>query len=459
MGKKSVIQNVKEKLNRVKLFFTHDLWRTDLNPLSPKKKYGFIWLRVLTIIFKGFKKDKCAIYAAALTNITIMSLVPTLAFIFAIARGFGFYKKLEEELKTGFASMNQGVRDLMLPLIKKLGELDMSGLGVIGLAIMVWTVISLLGKIEGTFNVIWGIKRDRSFITKVKEYFFILMIVPTSIIITTSVTTILRSPKITDFLIDKFGDLYSFYEILIFLLSPLSVALAFTYLYKFLPNTKVKFIPAFIAGIVTTILWQLLQFAYIKFQLGVSDFNAVYGTFATIPLFMAWLFSSWLIILFGAELSFAIQNHNTFEDESKSEEYSIKSQLSLALYLMRDLASHFQRGKKWLAPDVLKRLKVPSKFGNIVLDILCKGKVMKCVNEIEGEYLPAKSLNEMNLHDVYYAIFGDDDQIFKNIKRKEYQELIKLNNEKLELYVNDLSSVTFMELIKNDSKKIQNSEA
>ena len=453
------IQSIKDKLNSVKTFFTHDLWRTDLNPLSPKKKYGFISLRVITIIAKGFKKDKCAIYAAALTNITIMSLVPTLAFIFAIAKGFGFYQKLEGELKTGFSGMNQGVRDLMLPLVQKLGELDMSKLGIIGLAIMLWTVISLLGKIEGTFNVIWGIKRDRTFITKIKEYFFILMIVPTCIIITTSITTILRSPKVTNFLIEKFGSLYSFYEILIFLISPLSVALAFTYLYKFLPNTKVKFLPAFIAGIVTTILWQLLQYAYIKFQLGVSDFNAVYGTFATIPLFMAWLFSSWLIILFGAELSFAIQNHGTFEDESKSEDYSTKSQLTLGLYLMRDLASHFHRGKKWLAPEVLKRLKVPSRFGNIVLDILCKGNVMKCVNDMEGEYLPAKSLSEMNMYDVYYAIFGDDDQVFKNIRRKEYLELIKLNNEKLEEYVKDLSSVTFIELVKDDNNEIHNPKA
>ncbi|MCM8539401.1 MAG: YihY/virulence factor BrkB family protein [Lentisphaeraceae bacterium] len=450
------IQSVKDKLSSLKQFFTHDLWRTDLNPLSNKKKYGFISLRVITIIVRGFKRDKCSIYAAALTNITIMSLVPTLAFIFAIAKGFGFYAKLEEELKTGFASMSQGIRDFLLPVIKKLGELDMSGLGIVGLAIMLWTVISLLGKIEGTFNVIWGIKRDRDFITKIKEYFFILMIVPTSLILTTSVTTVLRSPKVTSFLTEKFGELYTFYEILIFLVSPLSVALAFTYLYKFLPNTKVKFIPAFIAGVATTILWQLLQFAWIKFQLGVSDFNEVYGTFATIPLFMAWLFSSWMIILFGAELSFAIQNHGTFEDESKSEDYTVKSQLSLALYLMRDLASSFQKGEKWLASEVLKRLQVPSRFGNLVLDILCKGNVMKCVNEIEGEYLPAKSLTELSLYDVYFSIFGDDDKIFKNIKRKEYQDLLKLNNDKLDLYVQDLRTITFIELLEKDKNEVQN---
>jgi len=451
-------QKLKSKVDKAKKFFSFDIWRTDLNPLPPRKRFSFISLRVLVIIINGFKRDKCAIYAAALTNITIMSLVPTLAFIFAIAHGFGFYEKLKERIHSDIGSLGPRLKDFLLNLINNLEGMDMSALGAIGLAIMFWTVISLLGKIEGTFNVIWGIKRDRDFVTKIKEYFFILMIVPTSVLLTSSVTTALRSPKLADFLSGKFGELYTLVEILIFLISPISVALAFTYLYKFLPNTKVKFLPAFIAGIVTTIMWQILLWAYVKFQIGVSNFNAVYGTFATIPLFMALLYSSWMIILFGAELSFAIQNHATFEDESKSEDYSTKSQLSLGLYLMRDLASHFLRGKKWLAPEVLKRLKVPSRFGNLVLDILCKGNVMKCVNDLDGEYLPAKDLSKMNLADVHHAILGDDDQIFKNIRRKEYQELIQLSNEKLRDYTKDLADVTFMELVKDDEDAIQNSK-
>ncbi|MCM8527729.1 MAG: YihY/virulence factor BrkB family protein [Lentisphaeraceae bacterium] len=450
------LQKVKDKLHRAKTFFTHDLWRTDLNPLSLKAKYGFISLRVLTIIVKGFQRDKCSIYAAALTNITIMSLVPTLAFVFAIAHGFGFYEKLKERIHSDLNSFGPELNEFLLNLIRNLEKMDMSAMGAIGLAIMFWTVISLMGKIEGTFNVIWGIKRDRDFITKVKEYFFTLMIVPTSVLVTSSITTALRSPKLSEFLSGKFGDLYAFIELLIFLISPISVALAFTYLYKFLPNTKVKFFPAFIAGIVTTIMWQILLWAYMKFQLGVSNFNAVYGTFATIPLFMALLYSSWMIILFGAELSFAIQNHQTFEDESKSEDYTVKSQLSLALYLMRDLAANFKKGEKWLAPEVLQRLQLPSRFGNLVLDVLCKGNVMKCVNEIEGEYLPAKSLTEMTLYDVYYAVLGDDDKIFKNIKRKEYQELIRLNNNKLDNYVKDISTIKFIDLLEKDKYEVSN---
>lgn len=449
---------LKEKFARLKKFITNDLWQIDLNPLSPRKKFGFIGLRIIFIILRGFKRDKCSIFAAALTNITIMSLVPTLAFIFAIAHGFGFYDKLKVKMENDINSLNQGVKDFLLPLIDKLEKMDMSALGIVGLAIIFWTVLSLLGKIEGTFNMIWGIKRDRDFVTKCKEYFFVLMIVPTCLLLTTSVTSILRSPKVTDFLSDKFGELYSFYELLIFLVSPLSVALAFTYLYKFLPNTKVKFVPAFISGVVTTILWQLLQWAYVKFQLGVSNFNAVYGTFATIPLFMAWLYASWMVILFGAELSFAIQNHSTFEDESKSEGYSVKSQLTLAVYLTRDLSAHFVNGEKWLAPEVLKRLQVPSRFGNIVLDVLCKGNVIKCVNEIEGEYLPTKDLTRMSLYDVYHAVLGDDDPIFKNIRRKEYIELIKLNNEKLESYIKDLNKITFIDLVDKKEDEVQNPE-
>lgn len=449
-------QRMAERFVRIKKFLKDEIWQTDLAPLSLGKKIGFIILKVFFIIINGFRKDKCSIYAAALTNISIMSLVPTMAFVFAIAHGFGFYEKIEERLESDIGSLNEGVKDLLLPLIDRLEKMDMSGLGIAGLAIIFWTVISLMGKIEGTFNVIWGIKRNRSFITKCKEYFFVLMIVPTCLLLTTSVNTLLKSPKVAASLSGKIGDLYYFYELLIMLISPLSAALAFTYLYKFLPNTKVKFFPAFIGGIVTTILWQILQWVYIKFQLGVSNFNAVYGTFATIPLFMAWLYSSWIIILFGGELSFALQNHSTFEDESKSENYSTKSQLTLALYFMRDLATHFARGDKWLAPDVLKRLNIPSRFGNIVLDILCKGHVLKCVNEMEGEFLPAKDLSHMSLYDIYHAVIGEDNKIFNNIKQKEYLDLIKMNNDKLDTYINDLKKIIFIDLLEDNKNEIQN---
>ena len=230
----------------------------------------------------------------------------------------------------------------------------------------------------------------------------------------------------------------------------MTTALAFTYLYKFLPNTKVKFIPAFLAGIATTLLWQLLQWAYVKFQIGVSDFNAVYGTFAAVPLFMGWLYISWLIILFGAELSFAIQNHHTFEDESRSEEYSFKTQLSLALYLTRDLAAAFMKGEKWTAPDILKRLKIPTRFGNKVLDILCKGGIMKRVDDKEGEYLPAKDLHGMTLKEILTSVFGEEDKLVDQIQRKEFQELIGMNNRRLDQYTEEMAKINMFELVKEN---------
>jgi membrane protein len=445
---------IKQTFENLKSFFQRDLWRTDLNPLSKKKRFSFISLRVLSMILGGFKKDKCSTYAAALTNITVMSLVPTLAFMFAIAQGFKFYAQIEEKLLNELNNLPSGVGELLIGLLQKLQQTDLSTLGVIGLAIMFWTVITLMGKIEGTFNHIWGIKTDRDFITKCKEYFFILMIVPTILLITGSITATLNSQKLTTSLQENFGDLFIIYEVMLIFIAPLTTAFAFTYLYKFLPNTKVKLIPAFIAGVTTTLLWQLLQWAHIKFQLGASDFNAVYGTFATIPLFMGWLYMSWMVILFGAELSFAIQNHDTFEDESRSEEYSFKTQLSLALYLSRDLASSFHKGETWYAPVVLQRLKIPIRFGNKVLDLLCKGGIMKVVSVQDGEYLPAKDLHSMNLKDVQQAIFGIEDKLLDNIKEVNSREFLEMNNKKIAAYGEELSHMNLFELV--DDNEISN---
>jgi hypothetical protein len=120
---------------------------------------------------------------------------------------------------------------------------------------------------------------------------------------------------------------------------------------------------------------------------------------------------------------------------------------------MRDLSAKFLLGEKWLAPEVLRELQIPSRFGNIVLDQLLKGNVIKCVDLKEGEFVPAKDLSQLNLHDVYLAILGENDPIMKRIHRQEYLDLLTMNNQKLSNYIKDLQSLNFIEVIKKSTAK------
>ena len=149
---------VHNKLKEFKEFWNRNLWRTDINPLSPQKRFGFIGLRIIAIIIKGFKNDKCSIHAAALTNITLMSLVPFMAFIFAIAKGFYSSEKLSSEFAALIAELPPGAKEVLNTLLEKVLSINVSAMSGISMVIIVWTVISLMGKIEHTFNNIWGIK-------------------------------------------------------------------------------------------------------------------------------------------------------------------------------------------------------------------------------------------------------------------------------------------------------------
>jgi len=439
-----------KKVQELREFWNRELWRTDINPLPPQKRFGFIGLRIIAIIIKGFKNDKCSIHAAALTNITLMSLVPFMAFIFAIAKGFYPPDKLNAEFAALISELPTGAKEVLNTLLEKVLSINVSAMSSVSMIIIVWTVISLMGKIEHTFNNIWGIKINRTFITKVKEYFFTLMIVPTIIVLSSSVTTALKNPRVTDSLKSYVGEAYVIYNILLIALAPMTIALAFTYLYKFLPNTKVKLIPAFIAGLVTAMLWMGVHWVYIEFQVGVANHNAIYGTFASVPLFLAWLYTSWMIILFGAEVSFAVQNHNTYEDENMAKKYSVTTKFNLAICLTRDIAGHFMKGTEWKSNEALNAIGIPVRLGNRVLKQLVDCHILKNVNDQEGEYLPAKDLQHLTLYDLHKALNGEKDSILDNIKSEDLLSAMAVNNSKLSLYENDLRQIKIYDLANDE---------
>ena len=312
------MSSVPNKIQQAKQFLQKDIWEMRQNDLSRVHVFLFDTLKVAIILTKSFIKDRCSLHAAALTNITIMGILPMLAVVFALAKGFGAYEKLKAIALEYLSTLPESVQEMSTKLLEMIDGMvekaNFAALGTVGLVVVLWTVLGSMSKIEHSFNDIWGVQKSRTFIVKCKEYFFTLMIVPFFLMGTSALNAALKSPKITSTL-DNIAGISTIYELCIQLVSPLLVILAFTYLYKFMPNTKVNFLPAFIAGIVTAISWQLLQWAYIKFQIGVANTNAIYGTFASVPLFLAWLYACWLIVILGAELSFAVQNYKTYGDE------------------------------------------------------------------------------------------------------------------------------------------------
>ena len=325
-------------------FMKHDIWRIRRTKLSPGKSFILNLVRVLLLSIRGFDEDKCQLRASALTFYSLVSIVPVAAMAFGIAKGFGFEKILEEQLRNKLA----GHEDILANIIQfshaLLANTQGGLIAGIGLVVLFWAVLKVLGQIEYSFNDIWGIKEKRTFGRMFGDYLSLMLICPVILILSGGVTVFVTTQ--VNLIMEKFTILGSFSPIIFFLLKLLPYTLLwglFTFLYIFMPNTKVKLSAGLIAGIIAGTTFQIVQWVYITFQIGVVQYNAIYGSFAALPLFLAWIQLSWLIVLYGAELSFAYQNVDTYEFEPDALQASHRLKTLLSLQITHHLIQNFIR--------------------------------------------------------------------------------------------------------------------
>ena len=247
--------------------------------------------------------------ASALTYSTLLAIVPILAVVFAIARGFGYNKYIEMWFREVLASQPQ-VADVIVSFVNSYLIHTRSGvfLGV-GLIFMLYTVLMLVNNVEETFNQIWQVNNSRPIIRSFVNYLAMFFLLPIIIVISTGFSIFMETvaDKMDDFVILEpiVHKLFSFFPYML-------MSLIFIVIYVYLPNTKVRFSCAIVPGILAGIAMHLLQIAYINSQVWVTGYNAIYGSFAALPLFMLWLQISWAICLFGAQLTYTNQNLNRF---------------------------------------------------------------------------------------------------------------------------------------------------
>jgi len=275
----------------------------------------------------------------------------------------------------------------------------------ISIAVLFWTVIKVLGNIENSFNEIWGIKKARTLGRKFSDYLSIMMICPILFIMSSSVTVLITS-QVT-LLVEKLAFLGPIGSLIIISLQILPYAviwIMFTFIYIFLPNTKVKFKSGFIAGVIAGTIYQIVQWAYITFQIGVSKFGAIYGSFAALPLFLIWLQVSWLIVLFGAEASFAEQNVDTYEFESDSLKASNAFKKLLALNITHICVKNFHAGQKpQTAAEFSHDLEIPIRLVHQVIFELTEAGVLSEVKKGDTQtiaYQPARDIDDLTMQNV-----------------------------------------------------------
>lgn len=391
------------RIQKAKSFIEREIWQIDLNKVGGIRHFLIKLTRTFIIAWQDFKKDNCQLKASALTFYTLLSVVPVIAMLFGVAKGFGFERRLETEFKSDL-SYNQEIIMYVFDFANSMLENTKGGL-IAGLGVMVllWTVMKVLSNIEESFNDIWEITSARSWVRKFSDYMSVMLVAPLIIILTSSIIVYINTTVKT---LAKSNEIFGYFGSIIFLgleLLPVLLTTAlFTMLYMVLPNTKVKPSAAILGAFFAALIFMGVEWMYLTFQVGVSRYNAIYGGFAALPLFLAWVQTNWLVVLLGAELSFAFQNQSKYEFELEASNISHSYKFILSVAVVHSLIKRFEKGEDGpTASDVSEGMEIPPKLVRRILNDLVQSDIVREVaddEQNEARFLPAIDINKLDLN-------------------------------------------------------------
>jgi membrane protein len=394
------------------------------------QSFLFKQLRILILAGRGFTNDKVQLRASALTFYSLLSVVPFAAIAFAIAKGFGLDKSFQQLLVNNFSGQPEVLDFLLKNAQNALNETSGGYIAGVGFIILFWSVLSLLQNIENSFNHIWQVRDSRPWYRQFTDYFTFLLIAPIFIILSSSLTVFVRS-ELTDFIqqariLGFFKPLISF----LFKFAPYILSwITMTILFIIMPNTKVKFMPALISGIVAGTIQHIVQVMYIDLQFGIGKLSTIYGTFAFVPLLIIWLQTTWIIVLIGAELTYANQNIHRFEMEFESIKISYYQKKALILLIMNKIIRNFSVGEKPLsAEEIAFSINIPVR---LALDLLQDMSSMRLVSVIgengsDQAYQPALDINKLTISYVFSKMDLKDGGQLHVTRNDDYMKIVSV---------------------------------
>jgi len=384
-------------------FVREDIWLLHEQRLPPFKAIIIKSLKIALLSAQGFAQDLCPLRASALTLYSLLSIVPVIAMLFGIAKGFGFEKILEQRLLEQAPEQNTLVLQLIGFAQNLLDSTRGGVIAGIGIAVLLWTIINVIGNIEESFN------QGRPLRRKFSDYLSLMLLAPIILIASSSITVLLNTKitwLITMLELPEFG---TWLVIKALGLLPLALmAGLFTFTFIFMPNHKIDYRAGVIAGVITGILYHLLQWTYLSLQIGVSSYNAIYGSFAALPLFVVWLQTVWMIILLGCEVAFFLQNYEIYRNNNRFSDLSFSLQKVIALQTSHLIIKNFVHlGNPLSAAEIATRLVIPIAFIQPVLSKLMASHIVvafKDQDEDDEVYQPAVDINILTIAYIINAL-------------------------------------------------------
>lgn len=384
-------------------FISHDVWQLDVKEYRPVLGFFLRQLRIILLAIKEFKENQIQLRASALTYYSLLSVVPIAAMAFGIAKGFGFQTKLETAIRSSAAEQQElaPVVDYVLEFATSmLQNINGGVIAGIGVVMLLWSVMKVLGNIENSFNVIWQIRRSRPFARKFADYISMMLVAPILFFLSSTITGFVSNlaNNSDSAVFEYLGPLLMF---LVRLIPYTLIFLLFTILYVVMPNTKVKFRYGLAAGVIAGIIFQLTQYVYFYFQGEATRLNAIYGSFAAFPLFLIWMQLSWLIVLLGAEISFAHQNIEKYELEAESLHITPYNKRLLTFLVMHTIIKSFEKGiKPQTSSELAHGLGIPIRLARDIIFNLHDGNLLieaATDSPKENAYVPAMDISKITV--------------------------------------------------------------
>lgn len=371
---------------------------------------NFMWhcRRSFSILIESiptFTAAEGQLRASALTYYTLFAIVPIFALFFGVAKGFELDQWLREELMTRMSEHKEILDRLLAFADTTLNQTKGGLVAGIGALMLCWSVVKMIGNIELAFNRVWKVKKTRTIFRKFTDYLSFLVIAPVMLAAAGS-ATVMVSRLLREF--SEKNTLVSFSRPLIEFgiqcVPYLLVWILFTFIYSFLPNTRVKFKAALFGGVISGTIFQVLQMGYVLVQMALSRYNVIYGSFSALPLFLIWMYLNWLIMLFGVTLCYLFQHFDYDSKRARDCDRTPADKRLLALMIAAEVTNEFAEGKEAsTVVELSRKLDISETLTNELLYNLVQSKVLCQIAGPEYDnpsYRPGMPLDKMNIVNV-----------------------------------------------------------
>jgi len=397
---------MKQSLNPKSLqdAYLKTVWGTSDSQSSNEQSGIITSLRIAHLVIRDLMDGMITLRAMGLVYTTILALVPLLAVSFSVLKGFGVHNQIEPLLLNFLLPLGDKGAEITGKIIGFVENTKAGVLGSLGLALLLYTVISLLQKIEQSFNYTWRVPHHRSVGKRFSNYLTVVMIGPVLLFSALGVTASIASVSVVQdaMQVESIGFLT---RLMGHMVPYLLVISAFTFIYMFVPNTRVKFKSALIGAIVSGVLWETSSWAFASFVVGSSKYTAIYSAFASMIIFFIWIYISWLILLIGCSIVFYHQHPAQQNLDTRKLNLSNREKETIALNIMTLIANHYHSNKEtWAIESLATQMKISAEAVTMIINQLLAKKLLKETAESPTSFLPAYDLETMSLHDIISSI-------------------------------------------------------